>query len=233
VITIRRSSERGHTQLPWLESRHTFSFGDYYDPPHMGFRSLRVLNEDRVAPGRGFAPHAHRDAEIVSWVLSGALAHRDSLGNGSVIRAGEVQRMTAGTGVTHSEFNPSDTEPVHFFQIWFEPARRALPPSYEQRHVDLGCHPDGLRLVASGAPRDGAVRVHQDVDLYAASLRGDVPLAFDLRAGRAAWLHVVRGTVTVAGDNSLSTGDAAALSDVPTLQMRATTDAEILLFDVA
>jgi quercetin 2,3-dioxygenase len=232
MIRIRPSAERGRFDHGWLQTAHTFSFADYHDPAHMSFRSLRVLNEDRVAPGQGFATHGHRDAEIITYVVSGALAHADSLGNGSVIRAGDVQRMTAGTGVTHSEYNHSRTEPVHFLQIWILPRAAGLAPEYEQRTFALADEPGRLRLVAAGDGRDGAVTVHQDVDLYGAVLPTGAAVTHGLAAGRHAWIQVVRGRLIVNGIG-LAAGDGAAVSAERTLDLRAATDAELLLFDLA
>lgn len=232
MITIRPGDKRGHAQHGWLESFHTFSFADYYDPAHMGFRQLRVINEDRVQPGRGFATHSHRDMEIITYVLEGALEHRDSLGNGSVIRPGDVQRMSAGTGITHSEHNHSQTDLLHFLQIWILPEGQGLAPGYEQCSFAVAERQRRLRLVASPDGRDGSVTVHQDVNLFAALLdRGD-QVIHDLRPDRHAWLQVARGTVTL-NDVSLSVGDGASVSDTSTLRISADTPAEIMLFDLA
>jgi redox-sensitive bicupin YhaK (pirin superfamily) len=232
MITLRKSHERGHAQHGWLDSRHTFSFAGYHDPEHMGFRDLRVINEDRVEPARGFGTHAHRDMEIVSYVLAGELAHRDSLGTGSVIRPGDVQRMSAGTGVTHSELNPSPRESVHFLQIWILPEKDGLPPSYEQRHFPAEERKGRLRLVASRDARDGSLRVHQDVDVYASLLgRGDA-VTHALRPGRHAWLQLARGRCTLNGV-ALEAGDGAAVSGEPELRIDGAEGAELLLFDLA
>jgi len=231
MLTIRPAAERGRVRLDWLDSQHTFSFGDYYDPAHMGFRALRVINEDVVAPGGGFATHPHRDMEIVTWVLDGALEHRDSLGTGSVIRPGEVQRMSAGTGIRHSEQNASTSDPVHLLQIWLLPERAGLPPSYEQRPVPLDAV-DGLRLIASPDGRDGSVTLHQSVDLWAGRLAAGSTAARPLAAGRHAWLQVARGDVRVNG-HRLDAGDGAAISDEPRVEIRAERAAEVLLFDLA
>jgi hypothetical protein len=232
MIQMRKAADRGHADHGWLDSRHTFSFADYHDPRFMGFRALRVINEDRVQPGRGFGTHPHRDMEIVTYVIEGALAHRDSLGNGSVIAPGEVQRMSAGTGVTHSEFNHSPAAVVHLLQIWILPERTGLPPSYEQRAFTPAERRGVLRLVASRDGRDGAVTVHQDVDLYATLLAAGDRVALALRSQRHAWVQVVRGDVLV-NDAALTAGDGAALSDERAVGVEATADAELLLFDLA
>jgi quercetin 2,3-dioxygenase len=232
MSTIRRSKERGHANHGWLDSFHSFSFADYQDPEHMGFGALRVINEDRVQPGRGFGTHGHRDMEIISYVLEGGLAHKDSIGNGSVIRPGDVQRMSAGTGVAHSEFNASDREPVHFLQIWIEPAVRGIAPSYEEKRFDVGSKRGQLRLIASPDGRDGSVTIHQDAFLYAALVDGDESLSFDARAGRKVYVHVVRGAVEVGGQ-PLSAGDAIKLSGGSPVSLGRGRDAEVLLFDLA
>lgn len=231
MLTIRPAAERGRARLDWLDSHHSFSFGEYYDPAHMGFRALRVINEDVVAPAGGFATHPHRDMEIVTWVLDGALEHRDSLGTGSVIRPGEVQRMSAGTGIRHSEFNSSKTDPVHLLQIWLLPERAGFPPSYEQRTVafDAGT---GLRLIASPDGRDGSVTLHQSADIWAARLAAGASATHALAAGRHAWVQVARGDVTLNGQ-ALHAGDGAALSDEAAVTVRADSDAEVLVFDLA
>jgi len=232
MITLRRSGDRGHAQHGWLDSRHTFSFADYHDPAHMGFRALRVVNEDRVQPGQGFATHRHRDMEIVTYVLDGALAHKDSLGTGSVIRPGEVQRMSAGTGIAHSEFNHSASDLVHFLQIWILPEREGLPPSYEQREFPAAERTGALRLVASRDGRDGSVTVHQDVAILATLLPAGAEATHALAPGRHAWVQVARGAVDLNG-MALAAGDGAAASSEPALRLRATTDAEALVFDLA
>jgi redox-sensitive bicupin YhaK (pirin superfamily) len=232
MLTVRRSKDRGHARHGWLESRHTFSFADYHDPHHMGFRDLRVINEDRVAPGEGFGKHSHRDMEIVSYVIEGALAHADSLGNGSTIRPGDVQRMSAGTGVTHSEHNPSGSEPVHFLQIWILPDREGVPPSYEERHFGREERSGRLRLVASPDGREGSVRLHQDVTMYAALLAPGEAAKHALAPGRHAWVQVVRGAITANG-TALEAGDGAAVSGEPSLELAAREHAEVLLFDLA
>jgi redox-sensitive bicupin YhaK (pirin superfamily) len=232
VITVRPASERLHTRIGWLDSRHTFSFGEHIDPRFMGFRALRVINEDRVAPGKGFATHSHRDMEILSYVLEGALRHEDSMGTGSVIRPGDVQRMSAGTGVLHSERNASDTAPAHFFQIWLLPERLRLRPSYEQRTFPLEDRRGRLTLIASRDGREDSIHVHQDADLYSAVLgRGD-HTRHSLRDGRQAWVQIARGEVELNG-TQLRAGDGAAITDESGLELSAATDAEVLLFDLA
>jgi redox-sensitive bicupin YhaK (pirin superfamily) len=231
MITIRPAAERGRTQLPWLDSRHTFSFGEYHDPAHMGFRTLRVINDDRVAPGQGFGTHPHRDMEIITYVLEGVLEHRDSLGNGSLIRPGEVQRMSAGTGIRHSEFNSSPDDPVHFLQIWILPESVGLPPSYEQRPLPSGAR-GGLALVGAPDGRAGSLTVHQDVGVYAGQLEPGTAIAHALAGRRHAWLHVARGSATLNGQ-PLHAGDSAAISDEREVALRAETAAEVLLFDLA
>lgn len=232
MITIRNRDERGAVNMGWLDSRHSFSFGHYHDPAHMGFRALRVINDDRVIPGAGFPTHGHADMEIVSYVLDGALEHKDSLGAGSVIRPGDVQRMSAGTGIRHSEYNASREESVHFLQIWILPERPGLAPGYEQKTVaDTEKH-GRLRLVGSRDGRDGSVTIHQDVDLYAALLDGDESAAFTLRPGRHAWVQVARGQVRLNG-LLLKEGDGAAVSDETTLTLDGGIGAEVLLFDLA
>jgi redox-sensitive bicupin YhaK (pirin superfamily) len=231
MINIRRSNERGHADHGWLNSHHTFSFADYYDPAHKGFRSLRVINDDRVSPGQGFGTHPHRDMEIFSYVLEGALQHKDSLGTGAVIKPGELQRMTAGTGITHSEFNHSSENGVHFLQIWIIPARQGLKPGYEQR--DFSAKLDGsLRLVASSDGRDKSVLVHQDADLYVARPTAGAHLAYELNAGRLGWIQVARGGIELNGQ-PLKQGDGAAIDNIAELEMEALEDAELLLFDMA
>ena len=234
MITLRPSEERGHLDHGWLDTYHTFSFDTYHDPEHMGFRSLRVINEDRVAGGRGFPPHGHRDMEIVTYILEGALEHQDSMGNGSVIRPGEVQRMSAGTGVTHSERNPSATERAHLLQIWIKPEARNLEPSYEQKMFAAEGRRGRLQLLASREARDGSVTIHQDAALYAAALGPKEAVTHKLAGGRHAWLQVARGAVTLNGVG-LKAGDGAAASDEPALEIAGAGDgaAEILLFDLA
>jgi quercetin 2,3-dioxygenase len=232
MITLRPNHERGHTTLSWLESAHTFSFNNYIDPQHMGFRELRVINDDRVKPGAGFGTHSHRDMEIITYVLEGALAHRDSTGNGSVIRPGEVQRMSAGTGISHSEYNHSPTAPVHLLQIWILPERQGLEPSYEQRLFPPGELRGRWRLIAARDGRDGAVLVHQDVDVLAAQLEPGEQVSYRLQPGRHAWVQVASGGVRLNGV-ALKEGDGAALSDIATLDIVAGDRSEVLLFDLA
>ena len=232
MISIRRSADRGHADHGWLDTYHTFSFADYYDPRHMGWGPLRVINEDRVAPGEGFPPHAHRDMEIVTYVLSGALEHKDSLGTGSVIRPGDVQRMSAGTGVRHSEYNPSATEPVHLLQIWIEPARRGIAPGYEQRTIAAAETRGRLRVIATPDGREGSVTLQQDALVYAAVLHADERVTHTLRAGRRAWVQVARGALTLNGQ-PLAQGDGAGVQGEREIVVVATESAEILLFDLA
>ncbi|MDQ3280384.1 MAG: pirin family protein [Acidobacteriota bacterium] len=230
MITIRRAADRGHANHGWLDTHHTFSFADYYDPQFMGFRSLRVINEDRVDPGVGFGTHAHRDMEIVSYVLEGALAHRDSMGTGSIIRPGDVQRMSAGTGITHSEMNPSETEGVHFLQIWILPERRGLKPEYEQKKFEDDERRGTLRVVASPTGRDGSVTIHQDVEIYTTLLDDDAQVRHDFRPDRYGWVQVTRGEVDVNGQK-LVAGDGAAIENESAVAIRGR-GAEVLLFDL-
>jgi len=232
MITIRRREERGHFDHGWLDTSHTFSFAGYYDPAHMGFRPLRVLNEDRVKPGYGFPTHSHDNMEIISYVLEGALEHKDSLGSGSVIRPGEAQRMSAGSGVTHSEYNPSSAEPLHFLQIWILPEKRGLAPSYEQKTFPAGEREGRLRLIASRGGREGSVTIHQDADLYAGLLSHGQAVTHSLEPGRHAWLQVARGEV-VANGEPLRAGDGAAVSGERSLEIAGSGRAEVLLFDLA
>lgn len=232
MITFRDRSSRGTTRTGWLDSRHSFSFGHYRDPGHMGFRALRVINEDRVVPGAGFPTHGHRDMEIVSYVLDGALEHKDSIGNGSVIRPGEVQRMSAGTGIRHSEYNPSPTEPVHFLQIWILPDRQGLVPSYEQRRFAAAEERGGFRLVGGPAGGDGAVTIHADGRMYVALLMAGETVSHRIAPGRGVWLQLARGIVTL-DDGELREGDGAAIEGEPEMVVAAESDAEVLLFDLA
>ena len=232
MIDIRHAEERGVANFGWLDSRHTFSFGDYYDAKQMGFGPLRVINEDRVSPGQGFGTHGHKDMEIISYVLEGALEHKDSIGTGSVIRPGDVQVMSAGTGIRHSEFNHSKTEPVHFLQIWVVPDREGIAPRYEQKTFPDVDKRRKLRLVGSSDGRDGSVVVHQDVRLFAALLNADEQVTHALQSGRKGWLQIVRGTVTMNG-HDLAAGDGAAVTGEPALKVTAKVDAtEILMFDL-
>ena len=233
MTAVRKAKDRGAANFGWLDSRHTFSFGSYYDPRFMGFGTLRVINEDRVAPAKGFDTHGHRDMEIVSYVLDGALEHRDSIGTGSVIRPGDVQRMSAGTGIRHSEFNHSRAEPVHFLQIWIEPERDGITPSYEQKTFTADDKRGRLRLVGSRDGRDGSVTIHQDVDLFASVLGRGQSVTHALGAGRKGWLQVARGTVTV-GEQTLAVGDGVAFDAVQSIAITGAGDgdAEVLLFDM-
>lgn len=232
MIRLRKAAARGHFNHGWLDTYHTFSFADYYDPDQMGFRSLRVINEDRVHPGQGFGMHAHRDMEIVTYILGGKLEHKDSLGNGSVIGTGELQRMTAGTGVRHSEFNPSTDEAAHLYQIWLRPARNGLEPSYQQLAVTAEQKRGGFRLVASPDGAAGSLTIHQDARLYLASLSAGQAASHEIATGRAAWLQVLRGNIHLAG-HELTAGDGAAIEDQDAVTVQATNPAEILLFDLA
>jgi quercetin 2,3-dioxygenase len=232
MMQVRRSDERGHADHGWLDTYHTFSFADYHDSRFMGFRDLRVINEDRVQPGRGFAAHSHRDMEILTYVVDGALEHKDSMGTGSVIRPGDVQRMSAGRGVAHSEYNHSDREPVHLLQIWILPAEDGIEPSYEQKHFAPSERKGQLRLVASGDARQGSIRIHQDADLYATILDGRERLRHELRPGRAAWLQLVRGELSVNGE-TVRAGDGIALADEAAVDIAARAASEALLFDLA
>ncbi|MEO8657148.1 MAG: pirin family protein [Bryobacteraceae bacterium] len=232
MITLRPAAERGVSQTSWLDSRHTFSFNTYFDPKHVEFRALRVINEDRVAGGGGFGTHGHRDMEIISYVLSGGLGHKDSTGTGSVIRPGDAQRMSAGRGIMHSEKNASATEPVHFLQIWITPADYGIAPGYEQKSFPREEKLGKFRLIASNDGRDGTVTIHQDVDLYVTELEPQDSTTFTLRPGRHAWIQVTRGAITVNG-TALKAGDGAAVSDETTLAVTASEASEVLLFDLA
>ena len=232
MITIRPRNDRGRTKTGWLDSRHTFSFGDYYDPDHMGFRALRVINEDRVIPGAGFPTHGHRDMEIVTYVLSGALAHKDTTGTNSIIRPGEVQRMSAGTGIQHSEFNDSQDEGVHFLQIWILPEKEGLAPGYEQRAFPAADKRGRWRLVGSQDGREGSVTIHQDVALYTTVLQEGEQVVLELDPRRSAWLQVARGQVKIGGE-SIKEGDGAAITAEAEVEVTGEADAEVLLFDLA
>lgn len=228
---VRKSEERGLADHGWLKSRHSFSFAEYYDPRHMGFGPLRVINEDRVAPGRGFGTHGHRDMEIISYVLSGTLAHRDSMGNGSSLRYGDVQRMSAGTGVMHSEYNDSPDQPVHFLQIWIEPNVKGIAPGYEEKHFDPAARRGRLQTIASPDGRDGSLRIHQDAILYASILEGGQALTHVLEEGRIAYLHLIRGSIAVNGI-PIDGGDAVRIDDERSVRLSDAADAELLLFDL-
>lgn len=232
MITVRKAEERGHANHGWLNTYHTFSFANYYDPAHMGFRDLRVINEDRVQAGMGFGTHPHRDMEIISYVIDGALEHKDSLGNGSIIRPGDVQRMSAGTGISHSEYNPSRSEPVHLLQIWILPAEKGLQPSYEQKMYSAEEKRGDFRLIASRDGRDGSVTVHQDMDLYATVLNAGERAVRVLSPDRHAWVQVARGEIALNGE-VLKAGDGAAISEESRLEVEAKDTAEVLLFDLA
>ena len=231
MIQLRKSSERGYADHGWLRSFHTFSFADYQDPEHMGFGPLRVINDDRIAPGQGFGTHGHRDMEIITYVLQGALAHKDSMGNGSTILPGDVQRMSAGSGVRHSEFS-HETAPTHLLQIWIEPDVRNIPPEYEQTHFDAGSKRGRLRLLASGDGREGSLKIHQDADLYAALIDGGERAVYAVKPGRRAFVHVALGKVTVNG-TPLDAGDALKATDVAEIVLEKGKGAEVLLFDLA
>jgi quercetin 2,3-dioxygenase len=231
MIAVRKAEDRGRSQISWLDSHHTFSFSDYYDPRHMGFRSLRVINDDTVAPGGGFGKHGHRDMEIVTYVLEGALEHSDSLGTGSVIRPGDVQKMSAGSGILHSEFNHSKTEPVHFLQIWLMPDRNGIAPRYEQLHFPREAKLGKLLLVASNEQRDGLIHLQQDAQLYVTMLEAKQRVEHTLATGRHAWIHVARGAAHVNGQ-SLQAGDGVAISAESKIEISGATEAEVLLFDL-
>ncbi len=233
MITIRQANDRGSANFGWLDSNHSFSFGSYYDPQHMGFASLRVINEDKIAPSRGFDTHGHRDMEIITYVLSGALEHKDSIGNGSVICPGDVQRMSAGTGIRHSEYNASKTEPVHLLQIWIQPNEFGITPSYEETHFNLEDTRNSLTLIGSNDAREGSVKIHQAIDLYAAVLADGQSVEHSLSQGRVAWLQVARGSVLL-NDEMLTAGDGAAIEQEAIVTLMGTSaEAEVLLFDMA
>jgi redox-sensitive bicupin YhaK (pirin superfamily) len=231
MLTLRPSEERGHADHGWLKSHHTFSFANYHDPRYMGFGPLRVINDDHIAAGRGFGTHGHRDMEILTYVLDGAVAHQDSMGNGSTIRPGDVQRMSAGRGVQHSEFNPQADRGTHLLQIWIEPDVTGIAPEYEEKHFEESDKRGRLRLVASPDGQDGSVRIHQDARLYAGLFDGDESATLSLPAGRRAWVHVARGSVTVNGQ-ALQAGDAAALQEEGSIALSAGDGAEVLVFDL-
>ncbi|MGY8769773.1 MAG: pirin family protein [Pirellulales bacterium] len=231
MIQLRKSEDRGHMSHGWLDANHSFSFAGYHDPNNMGFRSLRVMNEDRIAPGQGFGTHPHNDMEIVTYVLEGALQQKDNMGNGEVLTPGEFQRMSAGTGITHSEFNPSATEPVHLYQIWLKPSQKGIAPSYEQKRFDDAGMNNQLRLVASPTAEAGSLAIHQDARIYLSRLDENQSVQHTLASGRYAWLQVLRGSVSLNGQ-SLSTSDGAAISDATRLEITAESSAEIMLFDL-
>jgi quercetin 2,3-dioxygenase len=229
--TLRRSTERGHAAHGWLDSYHSFSFADYYDSKHVEFGPLRVINEDRVAPGAGFGTHSHRDMEIISYVLEGELAHKDSLGTGSVIRPGDVQRMSAGVGVSHSEFNPSETQRLHFLQIWIKPDAAGIAPSYEEKHFSDAEKQGRLRLIASPDGRDGSVRIHQNASLYVGRFDGEEQASLELKPNRRSYVHLVRGKARVNGIE-LGTGDALKVTDAASVRIEDGRSAEVLVFDL-
>jgi redox-sensitive bicupin YhaK (pirin superfamily) len=232
MMQIRHAAERGRTSIAWLDSRHSFSFADYQDPNHMAFRSLRVINEDRVKAAQGFGTHGHRDMEILTYVLEGAIEHRDNTGSVSILNPGELQRMSAGTGIRHSEYNASKTDPVHFYQIWLLPERRGITPGYEQKSFADNAKDNRFLLVSSPDARDGSLRIHQDADIYLARLSEGATVSHPLRPGRHAWLQVLRGNVRVNGQ-AVSSGDGVALSEERTVEVQAAQRAEVILFDLA
>ncbi len=234
MINIRLGQERGSTELGWLESHHTFSFGNYYDPNHLNFASLRVINEDIIQPGQGFNTHSHQDMEIITYVLRGALEHQDSLGNGSTIRPGDIQRMTAGTGIQHSEYNASLSDPVHLLQIWIVPAKNGLEPGYEQNHFPSLEQFNQLHLVGSCQGQQGSVTIHQDVNLYASKLRENATVTHTLQKHRVAWLHITQGSIQLNREYHLTAGDAAAITDLNSMAIQGLSPtSELLLFDMA
>lgn len=231
MIVLRKSEERGHANHGWLDSYHSFSFANYYDPNYMGFKSLRVINEDKIQPTRGFGTHPHRDMEIITYVLEGSLEHKDSIGNGSIIRPGDVQKMSAGTGILHSEYNPSESEWVHLLQIWIVPNQRNLQPSYEQKNYSVDEKRNNLRLIASPDGKDNSVTVYQDMNLYASVLDADKSVSYELLPNRQGWVQVIRGNVQL-NDVILEAGDAAAIVDETYLKMVAKDSSELLFFDL-
>jgi redox-sensitive bicupin YhaK (pirin superfamily) len=232
MMTIRRSDERGHARIDWLESRHSFSFGDYYDPQFESFGALRVINEDWIKGGAGFPPHPHRDMEIVTYILDGAIAHQDNTGGGGTIRPGEIQRMSAGSGIVHAEFNASPTETCHLLQIWIMPSKRGIQPGYEQKAIDAAAVANKFARIAAPEPRENEVRLVQDAEIWAARLDAGLEAIHAIAQGRKAWLQVAKGEVTV-GDDVLKAGDAAAITDQAGIAVRAKTQSEVLLFDLA
>jgi hypothetical protein len=231
MITVRKSEERGHNKIDWLESRHTFSFGDYYDPAHESFGPLRVINEDWIRGGAGFPPHPHRDMEIVTYILDGAIAHKDSSGGGGTIRPGEIQRMSAGTGIVHAEFNASPSETCHLLQIWIMPSKRGIAPGYEQKKIDPQAVQNHFARIAAPDPRENEVRLVQDAEIWAARLDADVEVIHALDQGRKAWLHVAKGEITLGGE-TLKAGDAAAITDQSEIALHSKQPSEVLLFDL-
>lgn len=231
MIAIRKSDERGFADHGWLKSHHTFSFAGYQDPKHMGFRSLRVMNEDRVEAGQGFGTHGHSDMELVSYVLDGELEHKDSMGNGEVLRPGEFQRITAGTGIKHSEFNPSKNSSTHFYQIWLLPEQKGIEPSYEQKAFDADQRQNQLQLVASRDGSEGSIVIHQDAKIFLTDLSDGRDISYEIAAGRYSWVQMLRGSATVNG-NALQAGDAAALSDEALLKLKSDSSAELMIFDL-
>jgi len=232
MITLRRSEERGKGEHGWLKSRHSFSFADYYDPAFESFGPLRVINEDWIAGGAGFPPHPHRDMEIVTYILGGAIAHKDSTGGGGVIKPGEIQRMSAGSGITHAEFNASPTEECHLLQIWIMPSKRGIEPGYEQKTIDPDAVKNRFGRIAAPEPRENEVRLVQDAEIWTAKLDAGVEAIHPLRPGRKAWLQVARGEITL-GDDTLKAGDAAAITDVGQIAVKSNAESEVLLFDLA
>ena len=232
MIKIRKSEDRGHADHGWLKSHHTFSFAGYQDPEHMGFRSLRVMNEDRVSAGQGFGTHGHNDMEIVSYVLEGELEHKDSMGNGEVLRPGEFQRITAGTGIKHSEFNPSKDSPTHFYQIWLLPERQGLDPGYEQKAFDASERKNRLQLVASREGSDGSIKIFQDAKIFLVDLSGGSEVTHEIPQGRHSWVQVLRGSASINGQE-LQAGDAAAISEEEAIQLKSDQTAELMIFDLA
>ena len=232
MITLRRSDERGQSKIDWLDSRHSFSFGDYYDPSNESFGSLRVINEDWIKGGAGFPPHPHRDMEIVTYILGGAIAHKDSTGGGGVIRPGEIQRMSAGTGIVHAEFNASPTETCHLLQIWIMPSKRGVQPGYEQKTIDGDAVHNRFGRIAAPEPRENEVRLVQDAEIWTAKLDAGVEAIHPLAPGRKAWLQVARGEVTL-GNETLKAGDAAAITDQSQIAVKSNAESEVLLFDLA
>jgi len=232
MITVRKSADRGHTKIGWLESRHTFAFGEYYDPEYESFGPLRVINEDWIAGGAGFPPHPHRDMEIVTYIIDGAISHKDSSGGGGTIRPGEIQRMSAGSGITHAEFNASATEGCHLLQIWIMPSKRGITPGYEQKAINTEAVANHFARIAGPEPQANEVRLVQDAEIWAAKLDIDNEAIHTLRPGRKAWLQVVKGEVSI-GEETLKAGDAAALTDMTQIQVRSRAPSEVLLFDLA